>query len=107
MSGDGTEPIEDDEILYRRVPVSRDWYSTTSGMSPVAFEPLKRDDTGLSIVRAKYCSIEQAANGPSKQGYFVVLLRAGDLRQRGIEIAPSPIAGIPGHAEITSLTFQN
>ena len=107
MSNLGTEPIGDDEILLRRVPETRQWYYETSGLSPHAFEPRKDDDTGLSVVREKHCPIEVAATGPSRQGYFVARLRAGDLRKRGIEVCPRPIPDILGHAEITSLTFQD
>src|SRR5665213_1704857 len=110
MPGDGTEPIEDHEILYRRIPVSRKFYSpTTKQLSPGAFEPHKKnDDTGLSIVRAKYCSaVEDAAAGPSKSGYWIASLCAGALRAKGIEVCPRPIDENKGHAEITSLTNAN
>ncbi len=108
MAGDGTDPIEDDEILFRRVPVSKQWFSQADGLSPAAFEPLKTDDTGLSIVREKYCTIEEAAKGPSKQGYFVAKFRAVDLRRARNRIGTArPLPGIPGHAEITSLTYQD
>src|SRR5262245_18616018 len=107
---DGTEPIDDDEVLYRRIPVSQGWYDTgtSPNPSPQAFRPRDDDATGLSLVRGgPYNSVEQAAKGPSKKGYFVAILRAGDLRRRGIQVVPRPVEGISGHAEIESLTTSN
>lgn len=103
---DGTEPIADDELLYRRIPVSKEWYSK-EGLSPEAFHPREDETTGISIYRAKYKSIEEAAKGKGKRGYYVAVLRAGDLRQSGIEIVPRPQPGDTGHAELPGLTSHN
>lgn len=103
---DGTEPVADDELLYRRIPVSKGWYSA-SGLSPEAFDPLKDETTGISVSRGKYKSIEEAAKGKSKRGYFVAVLRAGDLRKHGIEVVPRPEPNDPGHAELPDLTCSN
>jgi hypothetical protein len=66
------------------------------------------DVTGLSVVRGEpYNTVEQAARGPSKWGYYVVILRAGDLRAHGVDVVPRPVDGVPGHAEITNLTAAN
>jgi hypothetical protein len=102
----GHEPVEDDEIIYRRIPVSMNWYSA-SGLSPQAFDPRKDEVSGISVYRAKYKSIEEAAKGLGKQGYYVALLRVGDLRAAGIEVAPCPLEGDPGHAELPGLTCHN
>jgi hypothetical protein len=107
---DGTEPIADDELLYRRLPVSMDWYDPARCpiISPKAFRPRSDDETGLSIFRGlPYNTIEQAAFGPSKQGYYVAVLRAGDLRVAGIEVVPKPVPGVSGHAEITTINGAN
>ena len=104
---DGTEPIADEEFLYRRIPASTDWYSTETGLKPEAFGPLKTDATGLSISRAKYKSIEEAARGRPGKSYYVAVLRAGDLRQNGIEPAPKPMPDDPGHAELPDLNADN
>ncbi len=103
----GHEPVADDEILYRRVPVSRNWYSPASGLSPQAFDPRDDEHTGISIDRAKYKSLTEVAAGKSKQGYFVAVFRAGDLRARGIQVLPSPESNDPGHAELPQLTCHN
>lgn len=58
------------------------------------------------MIHAVCVSLEQAAKGLSKQGYYLLALRAGDLRAAGIEIVPKPQDGLPGHAEIPSLAYQ-
>lgn len=103
---DGAEPIADDELLYRRIPVSKRWYDV-HGVSPEAFDPRPDEMTGISVYRSKYKRIEDAAKGLSKQGYYVAVLRAGDLRGHGIEAAPRPEADDPGHAELPGLTCHN
>ena len=104
---DGTEPIGDDEILYRRIPKSQGWYDPDKdpSISPQAFKPNKNDETGISISREKYKSIEEAAKGRPGKAYFVAVLRAGDLRNRDIEVVASPEEDDPGHAEIPCLNY--
>jgi hypothetical protein len=107
----GTEPIADDEVLYRRIPVSTDWYAG-GVVSPDAFHPRNDEFTGISISRAKYYeSVTVAARGPSKRGYYVASLRASQLREHGIEPVPRPILDSdppdPGHAELPCLTAGN
>ena len=106
LADDGTEPIGDDEILYRRIPASPDWYDPGKdpSISPQAFKPNKNDETGISIYRSKYKSAEEAAKGRGKT-YFVAVLRAGDLRKRGIEVLASPEEDDPGHAHIPCLNY--
>lgn len=99
------EPVSDDEIVYRCVPVSQGWVSE-HGVSMNAFKPRPDDDTGLSVYRARFLSVEQAAKGISKYGYYVLALRAGDLRAAEIEVVPKPQDDRPGHAEIPSLAYQ-
>ena len=105
--GSGTEPITDDEIVYRRVSVKSGWYTPEKSppLSPMAFNPRKDDTRGLSLVRAK--SAEDAAMSPRGQPCYVVALKAGDLRAHGIEIVPRPLPDNPGHAEIPVLTYDN
>lgn len=100
------EPIEEDELLYRRVPVSKGWISSGS-VKPEAFQPLPIDETGLSVFRAKFLSVEEASRGKSKHGYWVLELRAADLQAAGIDIVPKPVPDVPGHAELPSLRFQD
>jgi hypothetical protein len=105
---DGTEPIADEELLYRRVPASMGWYSPGAELNSQAFAPRSDDVTGLSVSRAKYKSIEDAAKGRPGKSYYVAVLRAGDLRQNGIEIVPRPRPpDDPGHAELPDLNSSN
>jgi hypothetical protein len=102
-------PIDDDEILYRRIPVSMGWCDGDS-VFPEAFGPTKRDVTGLSIYRARFKSLESVAAGKSKQGYYVTELLAGDVRLAEIEIVPQP--NVPdgyddAHAELPEITYPN
>lgn len=66
-----------------------------------AFKPRRDDDTGLSVYRARFLSVE------SKQGYYVLALHVGELRDEGIAIVPRPLDDLPGHAEIPSLAYQD
>ena len=103
---DGTERVADDELLYRRIPVSKGW-CTESGLSPEAFDPRKDETTGISVYRDKYKPLEEAAKGRSKKGYYIAVFRAGDLRQHGMEVVSRPAPGDPGHAELPDLTCEN
>ena len=105
---DGTEPIADDELLYRRIPMSTGWYRPDAGVDPQAFAPhAKNDITGLSVSRAKYKSIEAAAKGQPGKSYYVAILQAGDLRQRGIQVVPRPLPEDAGHTELPDLNAGN
>lgn len=98
---DDSEPIADDEVLYRRVPASMGWYSPEMGLDPRAFAPHKTNDaTGLSISRKKHKTVEEAARGQPGKSYYVAILRAGDLRKQGIAVEPRSLPGDPGHAEM-------
>lgn len=99
------EPITDDELIYRRVPVSKGWIDE-HGIRPDAFEPRLDDGTGISVYRARFVSLEDAAMGLSKRGYYVLAMRAGDLRAAGIDVVPVPHDDLPGHAEIPSLAYR-
>lgn len=104
---DGTEPVGDDELLYRRIPVSMGWY-TKRGLSPEAFHPRKNETSGISLFRNKYKSIQEVARGKSGGGYFVSVLRAGDLIREGIEVVPRPKPPNDlGHVELPGLTRDN
>ena len=105
----GSEPIADDELLYRRIPDSLNLYDPNSEphLLPDAFRPNANDTTGLSVYRAKYKSVEEAARGREGKRYYVAVSRAGDLRAAGIDVVPRPREGDPGHAEVPGLNYQN
>jgi hypothetical protein len=110
MAGlESVEPIDDGEILYRRIPVSTGWYQPDKQppLEPEAFRPTRYDTTGISLSRAKYTTIEQAARGQPGKSYYVAEFRAGDLRTAGMEVDAKPIEGNRGHSEISNLTYEN
>lgn len=111
---DGTEPIADDELLYRRIPASQGWYDPTqqNPLSSEAFRPNKeRDAAGISLWRSTYTSTSEAAAGQPGKTYYVAVLRMGDLRARGVEVVPdvdpNDPARSPGHAVIPTLNSAN
>jgi len=104
----GTEPLGDDELIYRRVLVSHDLFNPDTGhLSPEAFRPRHYDETGTSVDRAKYRTIEEAAQGRNRKGYYVAVLRVGDLRREGLDVVPKPTPDNPGHAEVPALNYAN
>ncbi|HZZ41782.1 MAG TPA: hypothetical protein VFE58_02495 [Tepidisphaeraceae bacterium] len=114
----GTDPLSDDELIYRRIPVSQNWYNPNLSppLSPKAFNPTERDVTGLSISRASLKTIEEAAKGQPGKSYYVAILRVADLRSAGIRVEPKPLdrgvlgpdhPGDESHAELPDLTYQN
>ena len=107
--GDGTEPIEDDEQLYRRVPVNPQYFNPDVDLypTPLAFRPRNEDTTGLSLSRAKYKTMQEVAANPRGRPYYVAVLIAGELRARGIRVEPNPVPGDPGHAELPDLRYDN
>ncbi|MDY7009862.1 MAG: hypothetical protein SVV80_03830 [Planctomycetota bacterium] len=105
--GDGSEPMEDDEYLYRRILLQYFNPSQGSEPSPKAFRPRKHDETGLSVFRAKYVTPEQVAQNDRGKRYYVARLRAGDLRDNGIKVVPRIEGHEPGHAELPDLTYDN
>lgn len=106
---EGDDPIADHELLYRRIPVSQGYYDPAVDLnpSPMAFKPTRDDASGLSVYRAKYKTIEAAAQGRPGKSYYVAVLRAGDLRAIGIDAVPQPLEADPGHAGIAGLTYEN
>ena len=107
--GDGREPVDDDELVFRRVPEQSQRYNpTTRILSPEAFAPHKTaDQTGISLSRQKYKSVEEASRGrPGKQNY-VATLRAGDLKANAIRILPDPLPDDPGHCVLPDINSGN
>mgnify|MGYP007026272002 CR=1 FL=1 len=105
----GSEPVLDEEILYRRIPASTNWYDPdrTPPLEAEAFRPNRNDESGVSLARAKYKTVEQAACGRAGKQYYVAVLRAGDMRAAGVDVAARPLADDPSHTEIPGLTYDN
>jgi hypothetical protein len=105
---DGVEPVADDEVLYRRVPVSMQWYvpDATPQLSPEAFAPRQDESEGISLYRAKYKTLAEVAAGKSKKGYYVAKMLASEIRARGITIR-SDDPNDPGHVAVPELNALN
>jgi hypothetical protein len=103
------DPIDDEEFLLRRIPVSTSWYSTEHGLAKEAFAPHQtRDLTGLSLTRMKYRSPEEDARaGTNPKGYYVAILRVKELRSAGISVEARPEPNNPGHVELPALRSAN
>ena len=106
---DGSEPIAEDELLYRRISEKSGWYNeSTREIDPQAFAPHPTEDrTGISLSRGKYKTVSQAAVGRPGKRYFVAILRAVDLMNAGIGISPEPSPDDPGHAVLPELNSGN
>lgn len=106
---DGREPIEDDEILYRRIPTQPAYHDPNLSPlpTPKAFHPRRDDRTGLSVYRAKYKMPKQVAANDRSKTFYVAELRAGELREQGIEIIPAPLPDDPGHAELPGIKYDD
>lgn len=107
---DGTEPVANDEILYRSISVRSGWYDPDQHppINHIAFTPKKHDTKGISLWRQKYIktSREAAAEGRCGRQYYVAVLKAIDLMEKGIEIAATPHDGGIGHASIPVLNYD-
>ncbi len=105
--GDDSKPIGDDELLYRRIQLVHFDEGREHGPHPNAFRAGKRDTTGISVFRAEFISPEEVARNDRGKKYYVAELRAGDLREHGIDVVPKPDTDKLGHAELPSLTYEN
>ena len=105
----GTDPIADDEILYRRIPASQGWYDPDrkQPLAAEAFKPRRDDTDGISLWRATYKSVAEAAAGASRHGYYVASIRAGDLRELGTQPVATPQEMGPGHVSIPVLNYAD
>src|SRR5579863_5529607 len=111
---DGTEPINDGETLYRRIPVKQNWFDplVSSSPSPKSFLPNRGDTTGISLTRAKYESAEAAAaTGRKGSDYWIAVLIATDIKDAlsvsaaDVVIVPDPDPGSLGHAVVPSMHY--
>lgn len=107
--GHDAEVIADDELIYRRIPVSQGWYDpeSKSPPSPKAFRPHRNDKDGLSVTRAKFRTASKVAQNTRGRKFFVATLRVGGLREHGLDVVAEPVKGNPGHAIILGLRYDN
>ncbi len=98
---DGDDPVDDAEILYRRI-LPAHFPQPSPHPSPKAFRPTKADTTGLSLFRAKHMSSEEVAAEGRGKSYYVAAVRAGDIRRSGMTLE---CTGGKAHVEIPELTY--
>lgn len=105
----GSETIDDDEWLLRTVPDNIQYIDPeTEEVDGYAFRPQEgQDSEGLSLSREKYISPQELVNQKFSDAYYVVRVKAGDLRELGMELQPDPLDEKPGHMLITNLHSDN
>ena len=105
--GDGSEPVTDDEIVFRRITEKSGSYNPESDrpVAREAFRPNRNDVRGLSVWRELYKTADQAASAGARRGrrYFIVHIHVGQLREAGVVVEPSPEDGGPGHASLVNM----
>jgi len=102
-------PIGDDEFLFRRIPASVDWFDPNeSRVADDAFRPRRHDMDGISLVRSRYCTVEEAARAGARPGkrYYVACLCVADLRKEGFQIKADPLPDNPGHVILPELRYE-
>ena len=105
---DGTEPIELDEILYRRIHGSMHPRAGKVGPSPNAFTPNRNDTDGLSLSRASFGTPEQeAARGKRGVAYYVARLSHSVFIEMGLGVVPAPTADDLGHVVVPEMHSGN
>jgi len=108
---DATEPIDKNELVYRRITVSSNYFKATRTppLSASAFKPVSRDTDGISLTRKNYVSSpkDAAAGGFLGKDYYVIEMRAGDIESIGVTIKPDPKPGNIGHAIIPEIRIQD
>lgn len=107
-AADAPESVADDELLFRRIPEATHWYNPDTGfIDPAALTPNKNDASGLSVGRGAFHSTaHEAAKGRAGKRYYVAVIPAAVAKASGAIIVPRPLAGDPGHAEISNLTYH-
>ncbi len=114
---DGSEPVEDDEVILRRIPPStRDLASTTARpdgrLRATSVRLSRRDDeAGLSCSRLVLTSPTDLLNQLHEQeidpaGWLVCRIFVKDVRDLGLDVMPKPMENDPGHCEIYAADFK-
>jgi hypothetical protein len=105
----GMQSIDNDEAVYRRIPVKQNYYKPENGyLSAAAFRPTPRDLTGISLSRAKLLNGPEAAAALGYEGelYWVVELRVGDVLGKTATVVADD-ENNPSHAIIPEIRAEN
>lgn len=104
-----SEPISDDEKLYRRVHQIR----FGPPVSPGAFEPRVRgrdpDTDGISLYRAECLSgpdevLNLIPDAEKRKANGIVAVKVADLKHLGLTVAATPVACIAGHVSVPEMS---
>jgi hypothetical protein len=107
---DESSEVADEEILLRRVYPSDVTPCTAGTAGPRAvlasgFHPNEHDSDGISLFRAAFAQPEELRPRRPK-AFFVVKLRAGEVRKLGISVVPKPEADGPhGHVVLPEINY--
>lgn len=114
-----TEPISDEEWLYRRIHATRFRTNQSPYVSPSAFEPRTKGDDqdvdGISLFRAD--CLEQAADildliadSEKRNANGIVKILVAEIRAIGLSVISTPRKQIRGHVsipELSSIAFRD
>lgn len=105
-------PLDDDEIVYRRIPPGQHWLQPPHRITSANFK-LKAGEQGLSVYRASIVTPQQVLQRPGVgKGFRIAKARVGDIRtlskrdEKGqqvplnLDVVAVGDADDPGHAEI-------
>jgi hypothetical protein len=105
--GEGDEPVEDAEVLYRRVPELKMDLARRRPLD-VGFRPHpEKDHDGISLFRAKYHPPKDLRGRQSRRPCWFAVLVAVDLRRIGLGPVPRPIPEAKGHVTVPELNSSN
>ena len=106
---DGSEPVDPNEKVYRRVFHTYYKPQKLPPLTESAFKPTASDTDGISLTRAAITPDPRAVaeGGTLGNTYYVAEMRAGDLMAAdgGVTFKPDPTAEDPGHTVIPEMTF--
>ena len=105
----GYEPVDENEVVYRRVRLDHHDPKVGPHPSPEAFRPNDNDKDGLSLRRARYFTPEQAARGRPEKQYWTAHLRVSDLLGLGVSLSPDregELDAEAGHCVIRELVYS-
>lgn len=111
-----TDPVMPDEHLYRRISLNANppGLSDDRVVLQQAFLPRKNDVDGISLVRAKYRSANEAALPPNSthREYVVAVVKAADLESLGLtlDVTPDDIdieLGTHAHVSVREMNAAN
>ena len=108
-----TEPITDDEWLYRRVHTMRFRTARTPFVSPSAFEPNVKgkypDTDGISLFRADCLRsaediLANISDPEKRKANGVVKLQVSELKSLGLSVKSTPDDNLRGHVSVPELS---